>query len=138
MTSKKAMSSRFPVISAERSPGWSGSIWAAQPRVSSCALPESTPPKVADINFPFPGSRERKAIWEIVFLSETPKNSLDYDHLTRLNLTGGSIHNIALNAAFLAADEDAPVRMQHLLRGARIEYAKLEKLLTDGEVRACV
>ncbi len=54
--------------------------------------------------------------------------------LARLNVTGGNIRNIALNAAFLAADAGEPVQMKHLLRAARSEYAKLEKSLTDAEV----
>ena len=57
------------------------------------------------------------------------------ERLSSLNVAGGHIRNIALNAAFLAADEAAPVRMGHVLRAARTEYAKLEKPLTDTEVK---
>ena len=39
--------------------------------------------------------------------------------LARLNVAGGNIRNIALNAAFLAADAEEPVRMTHLLCAAR-------------------
>jgi hypothetical protein len=53
-------------------------------------------------------------------------------------LPGGNIRNIALNAAFLAADLNEPVRMSHVLRAARSEYAKMEKSLTDVEVRGWV
>ena len=56
------------------------------------------------------------------------------EQLARLNVAGGNIRNIALNAAFQAADADEPVRMAHLLRAARGEYAKLEKTLTEAEV----
>jgi hypothetical protein len=49
-------------------------------------------------------------------------------------VSGGNIRNIALNAAFLAADADEPVQMKHLLRAARTEYAKLEKSLTEAEI----
>jgi hypothetical protein len=48
-------------------------------------------------------------------------------------VAGGNIRNIALNAAFLAADAKKPVNMQHLLKAARSEYAKLEKPLTEAE-----
>jgi hypothetical protein len=47
-------------------------------------------------------------------------------------------YGIALNAAFLAADAGAPVRMVHLLHAARVEYAKQEKTLTDAEVAGWV
>ena len=50
------------------------------------------------------------------------------------NVAGGNIRNIALHAAFLAADTGEPVRMFHLLRAARSEYAKLEKSLTEAEI----
>jgi hypothetical protein len=49
-------------------------------------------------------------------------------------VAGGNIRNVAINAAFLAADAREPVRMNHLLRAARTEYAKLEKPLTDAEI----
>ena len=54
--------------------------------------------------------------------------------LARLNVAGGNIRNIALNAAFLAADAGQPVGMAHLLAGRRSEYAKLEKPLTEAEI----
>jgi hypothetical protein len=49
-------------------------------------------------------------------------------------VAGGNIRNIALNGAFLAADAGEPVGMRHLLRAAQIEYAKLEKPLTESEI----
>jgi hypothetical protein len=55
--------------------------------------------------------------------------------LARLDITGGSIRNIALNAAFLAAESDEPVRMAHIAQAARAEYAKMERPLTEVEVR---
>ena len=51
-----------------------------------------------------------------------PRASIER-RLARLNVAGGNIRNIALNAAFLAADADEPVRMAHLLRAARTEFA---------------
>jgi hypothetical protein len=44
-------------------------------------------------------------------------------------VAGGNIRNIALNAAFLAANEGTPVRMEHVWRAAQTEYAKLEKTI---------
>lgn len=85
------------------------------------------------VPFPFPGPTERAEIWRRVFPPATPTEALDVARLARLNVAGGNIRNIALNAAFRAADEGAPVRMTHLLRAARSEYEKLEKPLTDSE-----
>jgi len=86
------------------------------------------------IDFPFPGPALRRRIWEAVFPAETPTDGLDYDRLARLNLPGGNIRNIALGAAFLAADDGSPVRMHHLLASARREYAKIERPLSAAEV----
>ena len=40
-----------------------------------------------------------------------------------------------MHAAFLAADAGEPVGMSHLLQAARTEYGKMEKSLTDAEIR---
>lgn len=86
------------------------------------------------VQFPFPDHAQRLEIWRRVFPPSTPTDSLDLTQLARLNVAGGNIRNIALNAAFLAADAAEPVRMAHLLRASRSEYAKLEKPLTEAEI----
>jgi ATPase family associated with various cellular activities (AAA) len=86
------------------------------------------------VQFPFPDQSERAAIWERVFPTATPVRGIDAARLARLNVAGGNIRNIALSAAFLAADEGSPVTMSHLLRTARAECAKLGRPLTESEV----
>jgi hypothetical protein len=86
------------------------------------------------VQFPFPDAEQRVEIWRRVFPADTPTEGLDERALARLNVAGGNIRNIALNAAFLAADSGEPVRMGHLLRAARSECTKLEKPLTDAEI----
>jgi hypothetical protein len=86
------------------------------------------------VSFPFPDAALRNRIWSRIFPLETPTQNLDLDKLSRLNVTGGNIRNIALNAAFLAADLDQPVGMTHLLRTARSECAKIEKQVTAAEI----
>ena len=88
------------------------------------------------VNFPFPSQSERKRLWQKVFPPQTPTEKLDYDYLKGLNLTGGSIHNIALNAAFLAAQaEKKVVTMPLILAAARAEYAKLERPINEADFR---
>jgi SpoVK/Ycf46/Vps4 family AAA+-type ATPase len=87
------------------------------------------------VQFPFPDAAQRAEIWRRIFPPSTPKESLDPQRLARLNLAGGSIRNIALHASFLAADENKPVGMSHLLRAAQSEYLKMGKTMTEGEVR---
>jgi hypothetical protein len=85
------------------------------------------------VQFPFPDAEHRSEIWRRIFPTNTPTDGLDYTKLGRLSVSGGSIRNIALNAAFLAADQGAPVRMDLLLEAARQEYAKLEKPMAASE-----
>lgn len=87
------------------------------------------------VQFPFPDAAQRVEIWRRIFPANTPAQGLDWVKLGRLNVAGGNIRNIALNAAFLAADAGERVQMKHLLAAARSEYNKLEKSLTDAEVR---
>ena len=86
------------------------------------------------IQFPFPDAVYRAEIWKRIFPDETPTEGLDMNKLARLNIAGGNIRNIALNAAFLAADDGGRVRMEHLLRAARSEYVKMEKPLSSTEI----
>jgi hypothetical protein len=86
------------------------------------------------VQFPFPDASQRAEIWRRIFPTDTPTEGLDVPRLARLNVAGGTIHNIALYAAFLAADAREPVRMVHLLRAARAEYGKLERPLTETEI----
>ncbi|WP_416138189.1 ATP-binding protein [Halomonas sp. HK25] len=90
------------------------------------------------VHFPFPDAGQREAIWRSVFPPGTPVDDLDYAKLARLNATGGNIRNIALAAAFLAAEAGTPVGMAHLLRAAHVEAAKREKSPSDAETRGWV
>ena len=85
------------------------------------------------IDFPFPGAGERQRIWQGAFPPETPTAELDYGRLSGFNLTGGSIHNIVLNAAFMAAARGTPVTMPLVLDAIRIEFDKLERPINEAE-----
>ncbi|MBN1172835.1 MAG: ATP-binding protein, partial [Micromonosporaceae bacterium] len=86
------------------------------------------------VRFPFPDAAARAEIWRGVFPSQVPTEGLDAAKLARLAVSGGAIRNIALSAAFLAAEAGEPVRMSHLRSAARSEYLKLDKSLTETEV----
>ncbi|MGG6296322.1 ATP-binding protein [Leptolyngbya sp. AN02str] len=90
------------------------------------------------VQFPFPDAVQRAEIWRRIFPAQTPVADLDYGKLARLNVPGGNIRNIALNAAFLAADAGEAIAMKHILQAARSEYMKLERPLTDAEVKGWV
>jgi SpoVK/Ycf46/Vps4 family AAA+-type ATPase len=90
------------------------------------------------VNFPLPGAVERRQIWEKVFPPKTPTQALDFQRLARLNISGGNIHTIALNAAFLAASAGQPVGMEQVLEAARAEFQKLERPLNEADFRVPV
>jgi hypothetical protein len=81
------------------------------------------------IDIPFPDASQRRAIWAAAFPPETATEGLDYDALGRLEIAGGNIVVIAVNAAFLAASGGGPVTMTHIARAARAELRKLDKEL---------
>ena len=87
------------------------------------------------VNFPFPGVAERKRMWERVFPAQTKTDGLDHDRLARFNLTGGSIHNIALNSAFLAAQDGSVVTMPLVFEAARNEFRKLDRPVNEADFR---
>jgi hypothetical protein len=91
---------------------------------------------VAD--FPFPGHSERAEIWRRVLPTQAPVKDIEADALAQLTVAGGSIRNIALSGAFLAAEEGDALQMRHMLAAARTEYQKLERSLTPSEVRGWV
>ena len=90
------------------------------------------------VQFPFPDRDSREAIWKRIFPQKTPTEGLETRKLSNLNVAGGNIRNIALNAAFLAADAGEPVMMKHLYQATKSEYIKLERLLTDKEVKGWI
>lgn len=80
------------------------------------------------VDFPFPNNMQRQEIWEKVFPMDAPLDeSFDYKRLAKLDLTGGNIHNVAMNAAFLAAQENSKITMPLILNAARTEYRKLDR-----------
>jgi SpoVK/Ycf46/Vps4 family AAA+-type ATPase len=86
------------------------------------------------VEFPFPGPVERAEIWRRVIPAQAPADGLDFVRLGQLTATGGIIRNIALAAAFLAADEGTPIAMRHMKAAAHTEYLKHDRSLTPAEV----
>ncbi|MFF7778361.1 ATP-binding protein [Streptomyces tanashiensis] len=90
------------------------------------------------VTFPFPDAEQRALLWAGAFPPGVPTEGLDPRRLAQLAVSGGTIAQLALHAAFLAADEGAPVGMRHVLDAARIESDKLERPLAANEIRGWV
>lgn len=86
------------------------------------------------VQFPFPDVTQRTEIWRRIFPAALPREELKLDQLARLHVSGGNIRNIAMNAAFLAAEDGTPMSMTHLARAARTEHSKLEKPINEVEI----
>jgi hypothetical protein len=87
------------------------------------------------VEFPFPTEEDRSRIWESVWPEATPRDpGLDLKFLARrFQITGGNIRNIALSAAFLAADDSGLVGMRHIVRATQREYQKMGKLVSESD-----
>jgi AAA+ superfamily predicted ATPase len=84
--------------------------------------------------FPFPDHEMRVELWRRVFPDPTPTRDLDVELLAQLHLSGSSIRNIAVAAAFLAAANGGAVTMEHIRRAARLDYAKADRHITPAEL----
>jgi len=89
------------------------------------------------VDFPFPEEADRLRIWQSVWPAEVPLGAdVDAAALARqFRLSGGGIRNVALSAAFLAAEQGQPVAMADLHRAARRELQKMGRLVTEDEPR---
>jgi hypothetical protein len=87
--------------------------------------------------FPFPDEELRAELWAAHVPPEMPiEGDLDFADLARrFPLSGGYIRNSALRAAFLAAQEQRPLRHDHLVRAVQLEYRELGKLATSGRMQ---
>ncbi|MFD1213398.1 ATP-binding protein [Arthrobacter sp. GCM10027362] len=85
------------------------------------------------VDFPFPDAAHRQRIWESHFPAEAPvADDVDCALLAReYAIAGGSIKNIVLNAAFLAASDGGVITARHILLGTRREFEKLGKLWAE-------
>ena len=83
------------------------------------------------VEFPFPTENDRCRIWARIWPDDTPRSpDLDLGFMaSRFEVAGGNIRNIALAAAFLAADDGGAVNMVHLTRATQREYQKMGKVV---------
>jgi MoxR-like ATPase len=85
------------------------------------------------VEFPLPDRDHRRLIWQRVFPSAAPLDpALDLDLLAdRFELSGGSIRNVAVEAAFAAAAAGRAIAPDHVWPALRHEHQKLGRVATD-------
>jgi SpoVK/Ycf46/Vps4 family AAA+-type ATPase len=89
------------------------------------------------VDFPFPDEADRLRIWRALFPPALPHDpDLNLAFLAqRFKLSGGSIRNILISTAYLAAADGGQVTMEHLLHGTRREMQKMGKIVEGLEAR---
>jgi ATPase family associated with various cellular activities (AAA) len=95
------------------------------------------------VDFPFPSAEDQMRMWKRVLPARDaqdprgpilPVGQLDYARLSKLNLTGASIHSVAMGAAFLAAAEGEPIGMREVCRALRAEAVRRGQPSQDSEL----
>lgn len=89
------------------------------------------------VHFPFPDVSMREEIYRRTMPKTAPlEGDIDWAFLAeKFVLSGGHIKNIVLSAAFLAALEDRPIGMSHMLRAAVGELKKNEIVVVREDLR---
>jgi SpoVK/Ycf46/Vps4 family AAA+-type ATPase len=86
------------------------------------------------VDFQMPDEKTRKEIWMDGLSGDVVLENIDFDYLAqKVELSGGYIKNIILNALFLAAKEGDCVTMKHILQSTCNEYQKLGKMVTSRD-----
>ncbi|PNE39867.1 AAA family ATPase [Streptomyces noursei] len=85
------------------------------------------------IHFPSPDTHHRHLLWDHCLGTKLPRSpDLDIDHLARtFDLTGGSIRNCTITAAYHTATTGQPLSTKTILDAIRAEYLKLGRLIND-------
>jgi SpoVK/Ycf46/Vps4 family AAA+-type ATPase len=91
------------------------------------------------VEFPFPDEDARERIWRLHLAGKAPKaDDLDYGFLaSQFQLSGGSIRNVVVEAAFLAAEEKGvkgPISIGHIIEALKHEYQKQGKLVMKTDL----
>jgi len=80
------------------------------------------------VEFEFPDKKNRLEIWEKVFPKKAPLDkNVDFEFISKFEMTGGNIKNIALDAAFMAAEEKSNILIKHLISATKKEFQKIGK-----------
>jgi ATP-dependent 26S proteasome regulatory subunit len=87
------------------------------------------------IEIPFPDRHYRARIWRNIFPAEMPRTKdIEFDFLAaKFEISGGNIKNIALNAAFLAAENSGIVSMKHIIRATKREFQKMGRMYVKSD-----
>ncbi len=82
------------------------------------------------VEFVIPAEAERRVIWARNFPPGAPVDGVDFNALAQqFEMSGGSIRNAAIHAAFLAAASGSSITMELIVRAIAREMRKMGRLL---------
>lgn len=89
------------------------------------------------LEFPLPDAASRERLWRGMLPAEAPVAAdVDFAFLGRqIELSGGDIRNVALDAAYSAARDESEITIGHLLRAVMRQYEKSGRVATAAEFR---
>ena len=87
------------------------------------------------VHFAFPNAAARKEIWMKMFTKEVPiAKDIDFNFISKqFELSGGSIKNACLTAAFMAASENTEITMKHMIKSIEYEIKKQGKMVAKSD-----
>ncbi|HEX3559759.1 MAG TPA: ATP-binding protein [Pyrinomonadaceae bacterium] len=89
------------------------------------------------VEFPMPDETYRERLWRGMFPPRAPLGAdVDFKFLARqFDVTGGDIRNVALDAAFLAAEDGQVVTMRQLVRATARQMLKQGKVPSPSDFK---
>lgn len=75
-------------------------------------------------HFQKPNFDDRKKIWKNLFKSVPLDDEVDFDFISKFDISGGNIKNIVVSSCFKGAQENNKVSMKHILKSIEYELKK--------------
>ena len=75
-------------------------------------------------HFQKPNFDDRKKIWKNLFKSVPLDDDVDFDFISKFDVSGGNIKNIVISSCFKGAQENNKVSMKHILKSIEYELKK--------------
>jgi SpoVK/Ycf46/Vps4 family AAA+-type ATPase len=89
------------------------------------------------VDFPTPDATHREAIWHKVLPSHLLAEPIDFSALAKpFKLSGANIRNVALYAAFYAAEKDKRITKEHIIKALKNETEKIGSTVEEQDIRS--
>lgn len=75
-------------------------------------------------HFQKPNFENRKKIWRNMFAKAPLSDEIDFDFISKFDISGGNIKNIVVSSCFEAAQKNTKVQMKHIVKSIEYELKK--------------